>query len=284
MDGQVAAIREALDAAGRFAATAILAYAAKTASAFYGPFRDAAGSTPGRATARATRWTARTARRRCARWAATSRGRGRGHGQARAGRTSTSSATSARRSTCPWPPTSIRAASTRALHAAAGGGDSTRPRGLGDADRDPARGRAWILTYFAAHAAAGAPERAVGPWLASAPPRADGGRDIAGAPLPPRSPAAWSPRRRELPGARLPERRRRAAGDPRRASGAWLYDVDGNRYVDLLGAWGPMMLGHGHPAVLARRAAEDRPHGTAPRLPRRGRLARRIRRRDADPE
>jgi porphobilinogen synthase len=47
MDGQVAAIREALDAEG-FAQTAILSYAAKTASAFYGPFRDAAGSTPGK--------------------------------------------------------------------------------------------------------------------------------------------------------------------------------------------------------------------------------------------
>ena len=45
MDGQVAAIRDALDAAGHHD-TAILAYAAKTASAFYGPFRDAAGSAP----------------------------------------------------------------------------------------------------------------------------------------------------------------------------------------------------------------------------------------------
>ncbi len=47
MDGQVARIREALDAEG-LEDTAILAYAAKTASAFYGPFRDAAGSTPGK--------------------------------------------------------------------------------------------------------------------------------------------------------------------------------------------------------------------------------------------
>jgi porphobilinogen synthase len=45
MDGQVAAIRRGLDADGR-QDTAILAYAAKTASAFYGPFREAAGSTP----------------------------------------------------------------------------------------------------------------------------------------------------------------------------------------------------------------------------------------------
>jgi porphobilinogen synthase len=47
MDGQVAAIRAGLDAAG-LVDTAILSYSAKTASAFYGPFRDAAGSTPGK--------------------------------------------------------------------------------------------------------------------------------------------------------------------------------------------------------------------------------------------
>ncbi len=45
MDGQVAAIRHGLDEAGEMN-TAILAYASKHASALYGPFRDAAGSTP----------------------------------------------------------------------------------------------------------------------------------------------------------------------------------------------------------------------------------------------
>ncbi len=45
MDGQVAAIRDALDAEG-FDSTGILAYAAKFASAFYGPFRDAAECAP----------------------------------------------------------------------------------------------------------------------------------------------------------------------------------------------------------------------------------------------
>jgi porphobilinogen synthase len=45
IDGQVGAIRSALDAAG-FQDTAIMAYAAKHASAFYGPFREAADSTP----------------------------------------------------------------------------------------------------------------------------------------------------------------------------------------------------------------------------------------------
>ncbi len=45
MDGRVNAIRDALDDGG-CSDTAIMAYAAKYASAFYGPFRDAAGSTP----------------------------------------------------------------------------------------------------------------------------------------------------------------------------------------------------------------------------------------------
>jgi len=45
MDGQVGAIREALDDAG-FHDVAIMSYAVKYASGFYGPFRDAAGSTP----------------------------------------------------------------------------------------------------------------------------------------------------------------------------------------------------------------------------------------------
>lgn len=45
MDGQVAAIREALDDEG-FHQVAILAYSAKYASAFYGPFRDAAECAP----------------------------------------------------------------------------------------------------------------------------------------------------------------------------------------------------------------------------------------------
>ena len=45
MDGRVAAMRRALDGAGQ-AGTAILSYAVKYASAYYGPFRDAAGSAP----------------------------------------------------------------------------------------------------------------------------------------------------------------------------------------------------------------------------------------------
>lgn len=43
-------------------------------------------------------------------------------------------------------------------------------------------------------------------------------------------------------------------GTPRfidHADGAWLTDVDGHSYVDLVGSWGPMLLGHAHPEVQA---------------------------------
>ena len=35
-----------------------------------------------------------------------------------------------------------------------------------------------------------------------------------------------------------------------RGEGAYLYDVDGNRYIDYVGSWGPMILGHRHPKVI----------------------------------
>ena len=34
-----------------------------------------------------------------------------------------------------------------------------------------------------------------------------------------------------------------------RGEGAYLHDVDGNKYIDYIGSWGPMILGHAHPAV-----------------------------------
>jgi glutamate-1-semialdehyde 2,1-aminomutase len=36
-----------------------------------------------------------------------------------------------------------------------------------------------------------------------------------------------------------------------RADGAYLHDIDGNKYVDYIGSWGPMILGHAHPRVVA---------------------------------
>jgi glutamate-1-semialdehyde 2,1-aminomutase len=46
---------------------------------------------------------------------------------------------------------------------------------------------------------------------------------------------------------------RGVGGDPvfiDRAEGAWLIDVDGKRYIDYVGSWGPMIVGHAHPDVV----------------------------------
>jgi len=46
---------------------------------------------------------------------------------------------------------------------------------------------------------------------------------------------------------------RQVGGDPiffARGEEAYLFDVDGNRYIDYVGSWGPLILGHAHPAVL----------------------------------
>ncbi len=46
---------------------------------------------------------------------------------------------------------------------------------------------------------------------------------------------------------------RSVGGDPpfvERAEGAYLYDADGNRYIDFFGSWGPMILGHAAPVVV----------------------------------
>ena len=45
---------------------------------------------------------------------------------------------------------------------------------------------------------------------------------------------------------------RAVGGTPRfvqRAHGAYFWDANDQRYIDYIGSWGPMILGHGHPAV-----------------------------------
>jgi len=46
------------------------------------------------------------------------------------------------------------------------------------------------------------------------------------------------------------------------ANGALIYDVDGNEFIDFVGSWGPMILGHSHPAVLEA-IHETAGHGTS---------------------
>ena len=55
---------------------------------------------------------------------------------------------------------------------------------------------------------------------------------------------------------------RAVGGTPRfiqRAHGPYMWDAEGRRYIDYIGSWGPMILGHGHPAVLdaVHKAAMD---------------------------
>jgi len=55
---------------------------------------------------------------------------------------------------------------------------------------------------------------------------------------------------------------RAVGGTPRfitRAEGSYMWDAEGVRYIDYIGSWGPMILGHGHPEVLeaVRKAAAD---------------------------
>jgi glutamate-1-semialdehyde 2,1-aminomutase len=71
----------------------------------------------------------------------------------------------------------------------------------------------------------------------------------------PVSAALFARAQRVIPGGvNSPVRAFRAVGGtPRfisRAEGAYLWDADGKRYIDYIGSWGPMILGHGHPAVL----------------------------------
>src|SRR3954462_11703466 len=71
-----------------------------------------------------------------------------------------------------------------------------------------------------------------------------------------RSAALYQRAVKVLPGGvNSPVRAMRSIGrDPifvERAEGAELTDVDGNRYVDWMCSWGPLIHGHAHPAILA---------------------------------
>ncbi len=70
-----------------------------------------------------------------------------------------------------------------------------------------------------------------------------------------RSAAAFARAKKLIPGGvNSPVRAfRSVGGDPRffiSGEGAWLTDIDNNRYLDFVGSWGPMLFGHAHPAVV----------------------------------
>jgi glutamate-1-semialdehyde 2,1-aminomutase len=80
------------------------------------------------------------------------------------------------------------------------------------------------------------------------------------APERPRSRALFARAAQVIPGGvNSPVRAFRAVGgDPvffARGSGCLLEDVDGHRYIDYVGSWGPLILGHAHPEILAALAA-----------------------------
>jgi glutamate-1-semialdehyde 2,1-aminomutase len=86
-----------------------------------------------------------------------------------------------------------------------------------------------------------------------------------------RSKALFDKAKRFIPGGvNSPVRAFRAVGgDPlfiKKAKGAYLHDEDGNEYVDLINSWGPMILGHAHPAIeeAIREALASSPSFGAP--------------------
>ncbi|HEV3137089.1 MAG TPA: aminotransferase class III-fold pyridoxal phosphate-dependent enzyme, partial [Pirellulales bacterium] len=88
-----------------------------------------------------------------------------------------------------------------------------------------------------------------------------------------RSQAAFARAKQLMPGGvNSPARAFGAVGgEPvffQRGEGAYLFDIDGNRYIDYIGSWGPMILGHNHPRVLeaVQRAAADGTSFGAPTL------------------
>jgi 4-aminobutyrate aminotransferase-like enzyme len=72
--------------------------------------------------------------------------------------------------------------------------------------------------------------------------------------------ALWKEALELLPGGvNSPVRAFRAVGGTpkffERGEGPYLFDVEGRRFIDLVGGWGPLLLGHAHPAVVAAATA-----------------------------
>src|SRR5438270_5860100 len=74
-------------------------------------------------------------------------------------------------------------------------------------------------------------------------------------PARPRSAAAFDRACRVIPGGvNSPARAFGGVGGKpvfiARGEGPYLFDIDGNRYLDYVGSWGPLILGHAHPRVV----------------------------------
>ena len=246
MDGRVGAIRRALDEEG-FQHIPILSYAAKYASAFYGPFRDAADSAPqfgDRRTYQMDPPNVREALREIA--LDLEEGRGRGDGQAGPGlpRRDPRRAGAFR-----GPPRrlqrqrGVRHGQGRRRQRLAG----RAPGDPGAAHRDRARrgGHGHHL-----------PRPGGGPVARVSDVRASHAGYT-------QSEALFEEAQRHLPGGvNSPVRAFKGVGGTplfiERGAGSRIWDADGNEYVDYVGSWGPLIAGHAHPEVVqaVRRAAE----------------------------
>ena len=225
-----------------FADVPILSYAAKYASAFYGPFREAADSAP--AVRRPPRLPdgPRQRPRGPARGAARRRGgRGHGDGQARAALPRRDPRRARALSTVPVAAYNVSGEYAMVKAAAAAGLDRRAAHRAGDADLDRAAP--------APTSSSPTTPRTSPAGRLTARTRCEASRDdpVRGAL---RARAAADPGRRNSPvrafkavgGTPLfiaQGRRARASGTP-----------TATRYIDYVGSWGPMILGHAHPAVV----------------------------------
>ena len=251
MDGQVGAIRAALDADGR-RTSAILAYAAKYASAFYGPFREAVASS---LTGRPADLPAGPGQRREAlREVALDLAEGADIVMVKP---ALAYLDVLRRS-----PRGARRRAGRGVPGVRRVRDGRGRRNQGWIDREPAISEALTVDPpgrrrrdldLLGRWATVATDAGEGPLATrgDALRRRDGRRRLASDALFAARAGAVIPGGRQLAGARLPRRRRHAAVHALRAPVRTSFDVDGNDYVDLVCSWGALLLGHAHPEVVA---------------------------------
>ncbi len=237
MDGRVGYLRGTLDDAG-YSRIPIMSYAVKFASAFYGPFREAADSTPQFGDRRTYQMDPAERARGAPRSAPRRRGRRRhDHGQARA------------RLSRPDPrrPRSDRSADRllqrqrRILDGQSRRAERLDRRsadGRRDADRVRARRRRHHHHLFREILRPAPPLKDVNPTMTID-----------------RSIAAYERARRTIPGGvNSPVRAFKSVGGTplfvREASGCRFTDLDGNSYIDYVMSWGPLILGHADPATI----------------------------------
>ena len=237
MDGQVGAIRAALDEIGH-ADTAILAYAAKYASAFYGPFRDAA---------------------ECAPQFGDRRGYQMDPPNAREALDETALDVDEGADMVMVKPAlaylDVVARVRDAVRRAGGGVPRERRVRDGEGRRGPRLARRRRRRARGAHRRSSGPA----PTSCSRTSRTRARRTPARELAVRRARAGAHPRRGRLAGAGVRVGRRRAVLRRAAPRAPYLVDTDGRRYVDYVQSWGASILGHAHPAVVeaVQRAAAD---------------------------